>query len=51
MPENYPIELLLPQIRRAPDHKRLKIIVAISLFALLAAGSTMVMIIWWGATN
>jgi hypothetical protein len=51
MPENYPVKLLIPQIRPAADHERLKFIVTLILFGLLAAGTVAVTIIRWGAKD
>jgi hypothetical protein len=51
MPEDQSGKLMFPQMRRAPDYERVKIIVVFLLFALILAGSVMAITVWWGAID
>ena len=49
MSENYPEKLMVPQIRRAPDYERLKLIIAILMLALILVGCVFEITVYWGA--
>ena len=51
MPEDQSGKLMFPQMRRAPDYERVKIVVVFFLFALILVGSVMAITVWWGAID
>ncbi len=42
---------MIPQMRRAPDHEWLKMIVILLMFALVIVGSVFEITVWWSTTG